>query len=740
MKIHRLIAAAMLAAAQVSAALTPAQEARVDELVSSMTIAEKIGQLNQLSGVGYTDYMVEAVRRGEVGSLLNEVDPATVNRLQKEAVENSRLGIPLVFARDVIHGFRTIFPIPLGQGATWNPSLVERGSAIAAREAASAGVRWTFSPMVDIARDARWGRIAEGYGEDPVLTSAMGVAAVRGYQGDDLSKPGTMAACVKHFACYGAAESGRDYNTTWIPMSLLHDVYLPPFKAGADAGAATFMCSFNDINGLPSSANGYLMRDLLRKDWGWDGLVVSDWNSITEMINHGYSADRSDAARAAALAGVDIDMEGHAYLPHLAELVESGQVPMSVLDGMVRNVLRLKMRLGLFDNPYVDMARANDFYSPEALEAARLTAEEATVLLTNDGVLPLRQPRRILVTGPMADARHDQNGTWSFDMEKDRTVTPLAALREMYGDAVVYVPGLAYSRDRSTDGFAAAVDAAADADVILYFAGEEAVLSGEAHSRADITLPGAQKEYLAALTATGKPVVTVVMAGRPLAIPDVASQSAATVYTFHPGTMGGPALANVLSGRAVPGGKLPVCLPRMSGQEPLYYSRKNTGRPVEQMTLIDDIPLEAGQTSTGCTSFFLDAGYQPLFPFGYGLSYTTFEYGTPELSSSELKADGTLTVTCRVTNTGDRAGSDVAQLYIRDLVASRVQPLKVMKGFEKFTLAPGESRDVTFTLAAADLGFHDETGAYRMEPGDFHLWVDNSSATTADPVSFKITE
>ncbi|MDE5642587.1 MAG: glycoside hydrolase family 3 C-terminal domain-containing protein [Muribaculaceae bacterium] len=738
MKLQSAIAALCIGISASAAVPAADTEARIEELLGKMTLEEKVGQLNQYTGSGYSADMAGRVKAGMVGSILNEVDPETVNALQRDAVENSRLGIPLVFARDVIHGFRTIFPIPLGQGATWNPALVEEGSAIAAAEASSAGIRWTFSPMVDIARDARWGRIAEGYGEDPVLTSAMGVAAVKGYQGDDLSKPGTMAACVKHFACYGAAESGRDYNTTWVPMELLHDVYLPPFKAGAKAGAATFMCSFNDINGVPSSGNSYLLRDLLRNQWNWDGLMVSDWNSISEMINHGFSADRRDAALKAALAGVDMDMEGHAYDGNLAALVEGGQIPVEVIDNLVRNVLRLKFRLGLFENPYVDMATANRFYTPEALDAARRTAEEGTVMLKNSGILPLaKKPGRIFVTGPMADAMHDQNGTWCFDLDKTHTVTPLAALRQRYGDAVAYLPGLTYSRDKNTD-FSEALKAAADADVILYFAGEEAVLSGEAHSRADITLPGSQTEYLRRLAATGKPVVTVIMAGRPLAIPEECALSEAVLYSFHPGTMGGPALANILDGTVAPGGKLPVCMPRMSGQMPLYYARKNTGRPTTDMTLIDDIPLEAGQTSTGCTSFFLDAGHEALFPFGFGLSYTDFEYSRPTVSSTEMAADGSISVSCTVTNIGKTAGSDVAQLYVRDPLASLARPVKELKAFEKFSLAPGESRDIVFTLPASALAFHNSKGEPVVEPGEFHLWVDNSSQCKSEPVIFEV--
>ncbi|MDE5634421.1 MAG: glycoside hydrolase family 3 C-terminal domain-containing protein, partial [Muribaculaceae bacterium] len=419
----------------------------------------KLGQLVQYTGAGYNDDRAGQIRAGMVGSLLNEIDPETVNRLQREAVENSRLGIPLVIARDVIHGFKTIFPIPLGQAASWNPAIVREGSKGSADEASSVGIRWTFSPMVDIARDARWGRIAEGYGEDPYLTSVMGVAAVEGYQGDDLTDPATMAACVKHFAGYGFAEGGRDYNTTWIPDGLLYDVVLPPFKAGADAGAATFMCSFNDIDGIPSSGNRRLLTDILRGEWGWDGLMVSDWGSIEQMLNHGYSVDRPTAALQGALAGVDMDMENHLYDNHLRELVESGKLPVEQLDALVRNALRLKFRLGLFENPYVDLKTANRFYTPANLQAAQRAAEESAVLLKNNGVLPLAEkPGKILVTGPMADAAHAQHGTWCFDMEKDNTVTPLTSLREMYGaDNIIYEPGLKFSRDNSAEGIAAAV-------------------------------------------------------------------------------------------------------------------------------------------------------------------------------------------------------------------------------------------------------------------------------------------
>lgn len=713
-------------------------DAAVNDLLGRMTLEEKVGQLNQLSGRGLSPDIVGMVKDGQVGSLLNEVDPATVNALQKEAVENSRLGIPLIIARDVIHGFKTIFPIPLGQAASWNEDIVRQGARIAADEASSVGVRWTFSPMVDIARDPRWGRMAEGFGEDPVLASRLGVAMVEGYQGDDLSNPNAMAACVKHFAGYGAAESGKDYNTTWIPEVLLRDVYLPPFKACADAGAATFMCSFNDINGVPSSGNKYLLKNILRDEWGWDGLIVSDWGSIEQMRAHGFSKDLREAARQGAEAGVDVDMENYAYTQYLADLVRSGEISMEQLDAMVAHMLRLKYQLGLFDNPYVDETAIN-FYSPASLEAARKAVEESAVLLKNNGVLPVdfTKVKKIAVIGPMADAPHDQAGTWVFDLEKEHSVTPLKALQDRCGKKVAYSKGLNYSRDRSRDGFDHAVKTAGESDVVFYFTGEEAVLSGEAHSRADINLPGAQKELLRELKKAGKPIVMVVQAGRPLTIADDAELCDAVVYLFHGGTMAGPGLVNVLSGDVNPGGKLPVTFPKMVGQVPIYYAHKNTGRPAEGITFIDDIPLEAGQTSTGCTSFYLDAGDGPAYPFGYGMSYTTFDYGTPRLSATEIDKDGVITVSCEITNSGHREGAEVVQLYIRDLVGSLARPIKELKDFQKITLKPGETRTVTFTLPAKALGFTAPDNTYIVEPGDFNLWVatDSQSGT---PVAFTI--
>lgn len=724
------------------ASVAPATiEARIDSLLSQMTLREKVWQLNQLNTADF-DTLGTAVAQGRVGSIINEVNPEVVNALQRKAVEESRLGIPLVFARDVIHGFNTVFPIPLGQAATWNPSLVEEAARIAAVEASATGIRWTFSPMLDVSRDARWGRIAESAGEDPLLNERMGLAMIRGYQTDNLADPTAMAACAKHFAGYGYSEAGKDYNTTWLPLPLLEDVVLPPFEAAAKAGAATFMTSFNDINGVPSSGNKWLMRDVLRERWGFDGVLISDWNAITEMINHGVAADKKEATLLAAAAGVDIDMEGHSYPDVLEALVAEGRLDEAVIDGLVRNVLRLKFRLGLFENPYVDTSRPSPAFAPAHLAAATRAAEEGTVLLKNTGLLPFgKGVKKIAVVGPMADAPHDQCGTWAPDIRRERSVTPLAALRKLYGDRnVLYAPGLRYTRDRSCEGIAAAVKAAGDADAVLCFVGEEAVMSGEAHSMADLDLKGAQTELIEAVAASGKPVVLVIMAGRPLTIGRERDMADAVLYSFHGGTMAGEALARIISGKANPSGKLPVTMARMTGQYPMYYAHKNTGRPPEWTVELDSIQVEAPQTSTGCTSYYLDAGKEPLYPFGYGLSYTTFEISEPRLSASVMPMSGaTLTVECTVTNTGKRAGAETVQLYVRDVVGSLARPVKELKDFAKVWLEPGESRVVSFTLAPSQLAFHGLDGKPVLEPGEFMVWTAGSSAE-GTPVSFNLVE
>ena len=717
---------------------SPEVERRVDQLLSRMTLAEKIGQMNQVSAGGEVANYADALRKGQIGSILNEVDPVKVNEFQRICVEESRLGIPLLVGRDVIHGFHTVFPIPLGLASTFDPTLVEAGARVASVEATGQGVRWTFSPMLDIARDPRWGRIAEGSGEDTWLDTKMAEAMVRGYQGD-LSDATSMAACIKHFAGYGAAEGGRDYNSTFLTERQLRNVYLPPFEAAVKAGALTLMTSFNDNDGVPSTGNVFLVKDVLRGEWGFDGLVVTDWNSMGEMINHGFGVNRKDVAQKSLEAGVDMDMMTYGYLSHLEELVHSGAVKESDIDQAVRNILRVKILLGLFENPYVDVEAGKAVqYAPEHLAAAQKTAEESAILLKNDGVLPLKADavRNILVTGPMADAPHDQLGTWAFDGQSAHTVTPLKALQERFPGKVTFVQGLKNSRSRR-ERFDDVVAAARRADVVLVFLGEEAILSGEAHSLADLNLKGAQSELLAALKATGKPVVATVMAGRPLTIERDLPNCGALLYAFHPGTMGGPALVNLLFGDVNPSGKTPVTFLRTVGQAPLYYSHNMTGRPYNGETLLDDIPEEAGQTSLGNTSYYLDYGAYPLFPFGYGLSYTTFAYSGVALDRETYGTEDTVQVSFTLANTGACAGTEVVQIYVRDLVGSITRPVKELKHFERVALEPGESRTLTVGIPVGDLAFVGLDGVKKVEPGEFQLWVAGDSAS-GKPVSFEV--
>ena len=717
---------------------TPEIEQRVERLLSRMTLAEKIGQMNQVSAGGDVANYADALRKGQIGSILNEVDPVKVNEFQRISLEESRLGIPLLVARDVIHGFHTVFPIPLGLAATFDPALVEEGARVAALEATAQGVRWTFSPMLDIARDPRWGRIAEGSGEDTYLDARMAEAMVRGYQGRQLDTT-SMAACIKHFVGYGAAEGGRDYNSTFLTERQLRNVYLPPFEAAVKAGAMTLMTSFNDNDGVPSTGNTFVVKDILRGEWGFDGLVVTDWNSMGEMIAHGFGTDRKDVARKALEAGVDMDMMTYGFLSHLEELVKTGAVKESAIDDAVRNILRVKVQLGLFEHPYVDVAKgAAVQYAPEHLAAAQRSAEESAILLKNDGVLPLKADavRSILVTGPMADAPHDQLGTWAFDGEKTHTVTPLKALQDRFPGKVTFVPGLRYSREKR-DAFQDVVAAARRADVVLVFLGEEAILSGEAHALADLNFKGSQSELLAALKATGKPVVATVMAGRPLTVERDLPNCDAMLYSFHPGTMGGPALSNLLFGDVNPSGKTPITFLRTVGQAPLYYSHNMTGRPYNGETLLDDIGMEAGQTSLGNTSYYLDYGAYPLFPFGYGLSYTTFAYSGIALDKAVYGKDDEITVSLNLTNTGDCDGTEVVQVYVRDLVGSLTRPVKELKAFERVALKAGESRSLTFGIPVSELAFYGLDGVKKVEPGDFQLWVAGDSAS-GDPVSFTV--
>lgn len=707
---------------------------RVDELLAQMTLREKIGQMHQVSGGAD---LCEAAAKGEIGSILNCVDPAEINAVQRAAVEESRLHIPVLVGRDVIHGFRTIFPIPLGLASTFDPALVEQGARAAAVEATASGVRWTFSPMLDIARDPRWGRVAEGSGEDPYLDAQMGVAMVKGYQGDDYADPTSMAACIKHFVGYGAAEGGRDYNSTMISERSLRNTYLPAFKACVDAGALTLMTSFNEIDGIPSTGNDFLLRDVLRHEWGFDGMVVTDWNSSGEMIAHGFARDLKHATELAVNAGVDMDMMSFGFIAFIEESVKEGKIAEKTIDEAVRNILRLKFRLGLFENPYVDAEAARSkAYAPEHLAAAKQSAVESAVLLQNKrNVLPLDKVRTILVTGPMADAPYDQLGTWSFDCEPEHTVTPLAALRKQFN--VIYEPGLKYSRDTDKRSFAKVRAAAARAEAVVVCVGEEAILSGEAHSLSRLDLQGAQSELIAEVRKSGKPVVVVVIAGRPLTIERDLARCDALLYSFHPGTMGGEAIADLIKGKAVPSGKLPMTFLRDAGQAPFYYNHNNCGRPCNGTeTLLEDIPLHAGQTSLGCTSYYLDTGYGPLFPFGYGLSYTTFEYDNVLLNKTSFGTDDTIVVEFDLTNTGSRPGVEVAQLYARDLVGSVVRPVKELKRFMRVALQPGETKHLRFELPVAELAFWNRDMKYAVEPGDFRLWVaGDSDSGVAHPFS-----
>lgn len=719
-------------------------EKKVEDLLSKMTLEEKIGQMNQISSSGNLEEMSRSIKKGEVGSILNEIDPIRVNALQRLAVEESRLGIPLLIARDVIHGFKTIFPIPLGQAASFNPLIVEDGARVAAKEASSVGIRWTFAPMIDISRDARWGRIAESCGEDTYLTSVMGAAMVKGFQGNSLKDMTSILACAKHFVGYGAVEGGRDYNSTHLTERQLRNDYLPPFEAAAKQGAATFMSSFNDNDGVPSSANPFILKTVLRNEWGFDGFVVSDWASIKEMVSHGFCADDKEAAMKAANAGVDMEMVSYTYMNHLKELIKENKVTENTIDDAVRNILRIKFRLGLFDNPYINEKAPSVMYSSENLAAAKAAATQSAILLKNDNnTLPINSSvKTIAVVGPMADAPYEQMGTWAFDGEKAKTQTPLMALKQFYGDKVqiIYEPALAYTRDKNTENISKAVNAAKKADIVLAFVGEEAILSGEAHCLADLHLLGAQSALIEALAETGKPLVTVVMAGRPLTIGKEVEMSNSVLYSFHPGTMGGPAIADLLFGKSVPSGKTPVTFPKEVGQIPLYYNHNNTGRPAtKKETLLDKIEVGAGQTSLGCTSFYMDAGFDPLFPFGYGLSYTTFQYNNLKLSATEFTPKDQIEVTFDLKNTGKYEGTEVAQLYVRDKVGSVTRPVKELKRFTRVTLKPGETKNISFTLPVEELAFWNIDMKKVVEPGDFTLWVGTNSqeGISAD---FKVVE
>ncbi len=714
-------------------------DATIADLVARMTLEEKIGQMSQVHAEGpdAAHHIGDAIRAGRIGAILNNVHVETVNELQRIAVEESRLGIPLLAGRDVIHGYRTVFPIPLGQAATWNPDLVREGASVAAREAAASGINWTFAPMIDITRDPRWGRIAESLGEDPFLASELGVAMVRGFQGDRLGDRGTIAACAKHFAGYGEAESGRDYATTNIPENELRNVHLRPFHAAVNAGVSTLMASFSDLNGVPASGNEFLMRQVLRQEWNFNGFVVSDWRSIDQLSIHGLTANDRESAAAAASAGVDMEMAGHTYVHHLADLVHSGEIPIETIDAAVANILRIKFELGLFERPYTDPSALPPAGSDFALSAARRAALQSLVLLKNDdGALPLAADElaSLAVIGPLADAPYEQLGTWIFDGDPGLSVTPLEGIRTLLGEGVEvrYVRAMETSRSRDPAPFAEAEEVARQSDAVVLFLGEESILSGEAHSRADIGLPGAQAELVHRIRQTGKPVIAVIMAGRPLTLGNILDHVDAILYAWHPGSMGGAAIADILFGVESPSGKLPVTFPKMVGQIPIYYSQKNTGKPPSPDTIvhIDDIDARAPQTSLGMTAFHLDAGYTPQWEFGFGLSYAAFDYGKLELSAPSFRDGETLTVSAEVENTGKVEADEVVQLYVRDLVGNVTRPVRELKGFRRIRLAPGEKQAVAFELEASDLAFYGRDNTLIVEPGEFHVWVGGSSNAT----------
>ncbi len=728
---------ALLMSAEVAVAVEPINhDKRIAELLGHMTLAEKIGQMTQVNSANGTipDDLHEAIKAGRIGSILNEVNVDTVNELQGIAIKESRLGIPLLMGRDVVHGFKTVLPIPLGQAATWNPELVRKGARVAALEAASSGINWTFAPMIDVTRDPRWGRIAESLGEDPYLHGVLGSAMVRGFQGDDLANHGSIAACAKHFAGYGASESGRDYNTTNIPENELRNVYLPPFQAAVDAGVATIMASFSDLNGVPASGNSFLMKQVLREEWGFGGFVVSDWASIEQLSVHGLTANNKESASAALRAGVNMEMASTTYAENIIDLVEEGQIDIPLIDELVAAILKVKFDLGLFDRPLTDPDSFPAVANPAHLAVARQAALQSIVLLENrNNTLPLAKERltSLAVIGPLADDGYEQLGTWIFDGDPEISQTPLQALRKFLGDSVAirYVRAMETTRSRSTDAFDEALAAAAASDAVVVFLGEESILSGEAHSRADINLPGNQADLVRKLHDTGKPVIAVIQAGRPLTLGNIVDYSDAILFAWHPGTMGGPAITDILFGFESPSGKLPVTFPRMVGQVPIYYAHKHTGKPptAETYLHIDDIPSRMPQTSGGFVSSHLDAGYTPQYPFGYGLSYSEFSYSDIRVSTERVPMGEPVTVQVTVSNTGDREAAEVVQLYVRDLVGNVTRPVRELKGFQRIRLEVGEQRAVSFELGPDDLAFYGRDMQLITEPGDFHVWIGGSS-------------
>lgn len=724
---------------------------KVAELMAKMTLEEKIGQMNQYNGFydftgpqpkqGSND-KYDHLKNGLVGSMLNVRGVENVRAVQKIVVEESRLGIPLIIGFDVVHGYQTQSPIPLAEVASWDMSAIERSAQIAAKEAAVAGINWTFAPMVDVGRDARWGRVMEGAGEDAYLGSLVAAARVKGFQGEDLSDPFTIAACAKHFAAYGWAESGRDYNTSDMSISTLYNHVLPPFKAAKEAGIRTFMNSFNDLNGVPASGDAFLQREILKGDWGFDGFVVSDWGSIGEMVAHGYSKDGEQAAMHAANAGSDMDMESALYVAHLANLVREGKVKESVINDAVSRILRVKFELGLFDDPYkyCDEAMEKKWIGhPDHHAAVLEMAKKSIVLLKNEGnLLPLNENQRAVVIGEFADSKNSPLGSWRLAAEDHSAVSLNEGLNNLLGRQLPYEPGVKVvdgqeafvfetkinTSDRS--GISKAVNAARNADVVIMMIGEHGFQSGEGRSRTNINIPGLQEEMLKAVYKVNKNIVLVLSNGRPLAIQWAADNIPAILETWHLGSQSGNAIAQTLYGQNTPSGKLPMTFPRVVGQVPIYYNQKSTGRPTYPG---NDLVF---------WSHWGDVETTPLYPFGHGLSYTTFEYTNLSIDADTVAMGNTITASVDIKNTGNRPGREVAQLYIQDRFASIVRPVKELKGFQEVTLEPGASETISFEIDKEQLQFYNNDGELLIEPGSFNIWIGGSSATEPK-VSFELT-
>jgi beta-glucosidase len=731
-----LIASTLLCTAQKKSI-----DQKVDSVLKLMTLDEKIGQMNQYSGVwAHTgpiteeNNLLQQIKEGKVGSMLNINGVPHTKELQELAMQ-TRLKIPLLFGQDVIHGYRNTFPIPLAEAASWDMAAIENAARVAATEAAAAGIHWTFAPMVDITRDPRWGRVMEGAGEDPYLGSLIATARVKGFQGKGLGNVDAVMACAKHFAAYGAAVGGRDYNSVDMSERMLWEVYLPPFKAAAEAGAATFMNSFNDLNGIPASASHLLQREILKGKWRFNGFVVSDWGSIGEMIPHGYVKDNYEAAWKASLAGNDMDMESRSYINNLATLVKEKKVPVAVVDDAVRRILRKKFELGLFDDPYkFSNAQREEqaLNNPEHVLAARDMAKKSIVLLKNENnLLPLsKNIKTIAFIGPIAKRVKENLGFWSQEFpDSAYIVSQWQGLKNKLGEEtnLLYAQGCDIE-DTSRAGFAEAVAIAQQADVVIMSVGERRDMSGEAKSRSNIHLPGVQEELIKAIHATGKPVVVMINAGRPLVFNWTADHVPAILYTWWLGSEAGNAIADVLFGDYNPSAKLPMSFPRTEGQIPIYYSHFNTGRPA------------LSDSDRFYRSAYTDLSIYPKYEFGYGLSYTRFAYSNLKLNNAKMRANGSITVSCTITNTGKYAGEEVVQLYIRDKVASLVRPVKELKDFKKILLQPGESKTVQFTIDKEKLSFYNEKLQWVAEPGEFDLMIGASSSDIKLKAGFELVK